>query len=129
MDSTRPSLLWVFELGGYPNFTPLFEQLGYRVTRVDSGRKAMAHLKQELPTVIVAEFNALPSFRDRTSNLESILAALQRHNAAGTHLVAFYDPENAPLLEKLRQRFERFTALPYPVDPEQLKQTLSRDIA
>ncbi len=118
-DATK-SLLWIYELGGYPNFTPLFERAGYRVTRVDSGRKAVSHLKREQPTVIVAEFNPDPNFRDRTSNLESILASVERAQGA-TKVIAFYDPIEAEILERLRERFPHFTALPYPIDEAKLE--------
>ena len=35
------TLLAIIELGGYPNFTPLYESAGYAVTAVVSVRKAL----------------------------------------------------------------------------------------
>ena len=117
------TLLWVFEQGGYPNFTPLYQRSGYQVTRVDSGRKAAAFIKKEQPAVIIAEFIVDPNFRDRTGNLETILASVQRSGAA-TKVIAFYEPIEEAELEKLRARFPHFTALPYPVDEALLEAEL-----
>ena len=68
-------LLAVIELGGYPNFTPLYESLGFRVHVESSVRNAIRKLKQLQPLVIVAEFNFQSDFRDRTSSLESLMSA------------------------------------------------------
>ena len=121
--SASKSLLWVFEMGGYPNFTPLYQRAGYQATRVDSGRKAASFIKKEHPAVIVAEFIVDPNFRDRTGNLETILASVQRSGAT-TKVIAFYEPVEAPELEKLRSRFPEFTALPYPIDEAALEAEL-----
>ncbi len=50
-------LLSLIELGGYPNFTPLYQQAGYEVLPANSVRKALGLLKKQVPDVIVAEFN------------------------------------------------------------------------
>lgn len=110
---SAPLLLWIFELGGYPDFTPLWQRLGYRVVRADSVRKAQALLKAEAPAAVVAELNFQSQFRDRTSNLESLLATLQRLPAA--RVVVLYEPEHAASLAKLRGRFPVHAALPHPV--------------
>ena len=77
MSAKRPSLLAIVELGGYPNFTSLYARLGFEVEFVNSQRRAQAKLKKSVPDVIVAEFNFQSDFRDRTSNLESLMARLQ----------------------------------------------------
>jgi len=118
------TLLSIVELGGYENFTPLYRRLGYRVDTVTSGRKATAYLKAQQPAVIVAEFNFQPNFRDRTSNLESILATVQRMQAEGVQIVVFYDREFADRLELLRERFPGFSALPHPIDKAALEALL-----
>ncbi len=122
-ESNAPLLLAIIEMGGYPNFTPLYERLGFRVEMETSGRRAMVWLKRNAPAVVVAEFNVEPAFRDRTSNLESILATLQRR--PGTRVVVFYEPGTAPALEKLRQRFSGFEALAFPVDEALLERALT----
>ena len=115
-------LLAVFELGGYPNFESLYRRLGYRMEVVTSGRKATAFLKKSPVDVIVAEFNFQPNFRDRTSNLESILATAQRH--PGIKVVVFYEPEHLGQLDRLRTRFTIHGALPYPITEAALEGAL-----
>jgi DNA-binding NtrC family response regulator len=109
-----PLLMSVVELGGYPDFTALYQRLGYRVETINSGRKANSALKKQRPAVVVTEFNFQHSFRDRTSNLESLLA-VEQHNA-GVKIIVFYDSEVEPQLEQLRSRFPGFIALSYPIE-------------
>ena len=124
MSEPAKRLLWVVELGGYPDFTPLYRRLGFEVERADSGRKAQAALKRGAPAVVVAEFNVQPAFRDRTSNLESLLAATQR--MPETQVVVFYEAETERQLNALRARFPQFSALSFPVDEASLEELLLR---
>jgi len=127
MSDTAPKhLLAVFELGGYPNFTPLYEAEGFRVTSVTSTRKAISALKKSPPAVIVAEFNYQSDFRDRTSSLESLLAAAQHH--PGTRVIAFYEAETRPQLDRLLQQFELSSALAYPIEEDALRDALRRAV-
>lgn len=116
------ALLMIVELGGYPDFTPLYRSLNYKVDVVTSGRKAISYLKQHRPDAVVAEFNFQHEFRDRTSWLESVLATLQ--HMPQTRAVVFYREDELGHLEKLRARFAQFTALPYPVDVAALEDAL-----
>ena len=121
---TQPTLLAVFELGGYPNFTPLYQAEGFQVSNVTSTRKAISALKKSAPTVIVAEFNYQSDFRDRMSSLESLLAAVQHH--PNTRVIAFYEEETRPQLERLLQQFHLFETLSYPIDEDKLRAALQR---
>ena len=56
-DSGKKRLLSIIELGGYPNFTPLYEDLGFEVEIATRMRKALGILKNYQPDVIVTEFN------------------------------------------------------------------------
>ena len=89
-------LLSIIELGGYPNLLPLYQRLGFDVDAVNSQRKARAYLKKTIPDVIVAEYIFQSDFRDRTSNLETLMAVLQRHPQV--KVVVFYLPEQAEKL-------------------------------
>jgi hypothetical protein len=111
--STAPLLLSLVELLGYPNLRAVYEGLGYRVHTEFSVRKAIAFLRKENPTVIVADFYFQPDFRDRVSNLESLLAAAQSKNP--TKLLVFYESAHAHALERLRQRFHIDATLTLPV--------------
>ena len=117
-------LLSIIELGGYPDFKPLYRRVGYTVESASSVRKALSLLKQTSPQVIVAEFNFQSDFRDRTSSLESLLAAVQR--SPGTKVIVFYEKEHAHQLSRLTGRFPIHEALPFPIDPARLEQSLQR---
>jgi CheY-like chemotaxis protein len=120
---SQPLLMSVVELGGYPNFTSLYQRLGYRVETVNSGRKANTTLQKACPAVVVTEFNFQHSFRDRTSNLESLLA-VEQHNQ-GVKIIVFYNREVQPQLEQLRSRFPGFVALSYPIEEAVLEAVLN----
>ena len=116
-------LLALVELGGYPNFVPLYQRLGYRVEMVNSVRKAQAWLKSHRPAVVVAEFYADPQFRDRVSNLESLLATLQRYNLSA-RVVVFLDSDYLAHLEKVRTRYPVDALLTYPIKEADLELAL-----
>ena len=122
--STLPSkiLLSIVELGGYPNFAPLYAELGYTTVLENRMRKAIGFLKRQQPAVIVTEFNFQSDFRDRTSSLESLLAVVQR--MPDTRVVVLYDREYEPQFDKLRARLPVHAALAFPVTEEQLRDFL-----
>jgi hypothetical protein len=120
---TDKLLLSIVELGGYPNFTTLYEDLGYTVAVEKSMRKAIGFLKNTKPAVIVAEFNYQSDFRDRTSSLESLLAVVQR--LTETRVIVFYDREYLPQLDKLRARLPVHAAIAFPVEAGELKSCLA----
>lgn len=126
MGAEAPSLLAIVELGGYANFQPLYRRLGFEVEMVGSQRKAQAALKKRIPSVIVAEYNTQSDFRDRTSNLETLMARLQRHPEV--RVICFFMPESRPKLDQLMGRFPIFAAIPYPVDPAAVEAALVRAI-
>jgi AmiR/NasT family two-component response regulator len=116
-------LLALVELGGYPNFVPLYQRLDYRVEMVNSVRKAQAWLKSHRPQVVVAEFYADPQFRDRVSNLESLLATLQRYHVEA-RVVVFLDTSYLAHLEKVRTRYAVHAVLTYPIRESDLERAL-----
>ena len=122
MSDEQPLLIQVVELGGYPNFTALYQRLGYRVETVNTGRKAIGMLKKLQPAVVVSEFNYQFDFRDRTSNLESILAVLQPLNER--RVIVFYDGAEQEQLDKVAARFPGFTAMAYPIEEADLEAVL-----
>lgn len=115
-------LLAIVEQGGYPDFTGLYEKLGYEVVVIKTMRKAIQYLKKNTAQVIVAEFNFQSDFRDRTSSLESLIAVLQQR--PGTKLVIFYDQEYLHQLERLQQQFRPDEILPFPIDAARLERIL-----
>ena len=125
--SGGPRLLAIIELGGYPNLLTLYRRLGFDTEVVNSQRKAQAALKKRLPDVIVTEYNFQSDFRDRTSNLETLMAYLQRH--PGVKVIAFYQPEFLPKFEAMNARFPLFAAIPVPVTESAVEEALRRALA
>lgn len=123
----KKQLLAVIELGGYPNFTPLYESLGYEVTMTNSVRNAIRIIKKLKPQVVVAEFNFQSDFRDRTSSLESLLSTVQRLDEC--EVMVFYETEYAHQLDKLTAQYPINTLLPFPVQDDNLKCALQTVMA
>jgi len=73
--------------------------------------------------VIVCEYNFQSDFRDRTSNLETLMAVLQK--MPDTRLVVFYMPEHQPKFNQVQQRFDIYAALTFPVDVYELETQLA----
>jgi len=122
-----PRLLAIMELGGYPNLIPLYGRLGFCPEVVNSQRKAQSYLKKRIPNVIVAEYNFQSDFRDRTSNLETLMARLQRHPEV--KVVVFFQSEFRHKLDNLRSRFPIFEAIAFPIVPEKVETALRRALA
>lgn len=122
MNSTNLKLLSVVELGGYPNFTNLYQQAGYQVEMVNSVRKANSWLKKNKPDVVVAEFNFQTDFRDRTSNLESLMASVQKHT--DVRVIVFYDRGVEGPLKKLLNVYPDINILVFPIEEEKLRDIL-----
>jgi hypothetical protein len=118
----KKQMLVVIELGGYPNFIPMYKSLGYEVTMVTSVRNAIRTLKKLKPQVVVAEFNFQSDFRDRTSSLESLLSTIQTLDKCD--VVVFYETEHAHQLEKLTTQYPIHTLLPFPVDQSRLQEIM-----
>ncbi len=122
VENASPCLLAIIELGGYPNLVPLYRRLGFETAVVNSQRKAQSFLKQRIPDVIVAEYNFQSDFRDRTSNLETLMARLQRHPQV--KVIVFFQDEYRHKLDNLLSRFPVFAAIPFPVEPAKVEAAL-----
>lgn len=119
---TQNLLLAITELGGYPDFTSIYQRHGFRVEKATSVRNAVRQMKKISPRVIVAEFNYQSDFRDRTSSLETLMAALQ--TKPETHVIVFFEQEFAHQLEKLTSRFPVHAALMFPIEEAALEAAL-----
>lgn len=121
--STDRVLLSIIEIGGYPDFTVLYEAAGYTVVRADSVRKAVKLIRQHRPEVIVAEFNFQSDFRDRTSSLETILSSTQ--GISESEMIVFYEKEFENHYQRFLQNFRVSASLTFPVDETRLRDVLS----
>ncbi|MET0088421.1 MAG: hypothetical protein ABW068_00110 [Candidatus Thiodiazotropha sp.] len=118
-------LLALVELGGYPNFIPLYQRFHFKVEMVNSVRKAQSWLKGHRPGVVVAEFYSDPQFRDRLSNLESLLATLQRYGVEA-RIIVLIDSKYLPRLEQVKSRYRVDEVLTFPIDESAMQSALQR---
>lgn len=121
-----PVLLSIVEIGGYPNFSALYQQKGFAVEQVESMRKASKLLQKVKPAVVVAEFNFQSDFRDRTSSLETLMATVQR--IPDCKVIVFYEQEQRPQLERLLAVFDVFATLTFPIDHTALAAVLDKTL-
>jgi hypothetical protein len=119
----KPVLLSIIELGGYPDFTSLYESLGYQVVKADSVRKAVKLIRKAKPLVMVAEFNFQSDFRDRTSSLETLLSSTQ--GVTNANMIVFYEKEFEPQYQRFLQCFEVSASLIFPIEEVQLRSVLA----
>ena len=120
--TTKPVLLSIVELGGYPDFSPVFRKLGFNVISTDSIRKAVKLIRHHKPVVIVAEFNFQSDFRDRTSSLETVLSSIQ--GVAQSKVIVFYEKEMKHQYDRFLAQFSVFASIPFPIDAVLLEKTL-----
>lgn len=117
-------LLAIIEMGGYPNLLPLYQRLGFEVTVVHSQRQARKAIKADPPDIIVAEYNLQSDFRDRSSNLETLMAILQKQPQI--RLLVFYMPDFEAKFQEFKRKHPVNEALPLPVVESQVAEVLSR---
>ena len=118
-----PLLLSILELGGYPDFSGLYRSLGFQVEMMQTLRKALKFIKKNRVDVVVAEFNFQSDFRDRTSQLESLMASIA-HNPE-VKVIVFYDREQSHQFERVTSRFDFYATLSYPIDEKELEKQLT----
>ena len=119
----QKQILAIIELGGYPNFIPLYQRLGYRAEVVNTQRKARIYLKKQQPDVIVAEYNYQTDFRDRSSNLETLCAILQKYPEV--KLLVFYPQAHAQEFADFRRQHRLWQAIEFPVTEEKVMEVLA----
>ena len=120
----KPIVLSIVEMGGYPDFTPLYRRAGYQPEKVHSMRKAQAWLKKHKAALVVTEFHFDPELRDRMSNLESLLAGLQCF-APEAKVIVFIEKAHRARLERVKARYAVQGALDYPIDDSSLEKLLN----
>ena len=120
--STQPSLLMVNAFIGTAGYKKLYQELGYAVVTEWSERKAISLVRKSPPAVIVADFYHQTDFRDRLSNLESLLAAVQ--STPHTRVLVFYEAAHQAVLDTVSARLRIDATLMLPVQENQLRTTL-----
>ncbi|MDZ7594584.1 MAG: hypothetical protein U0932_08035 [Thiobacillus sp.] len=120
--SSLPSLLAVNAFIGTAGYKKLYQELGYAVVTEWSERRAISLVRKNPPAVIVADFYHQSDFRDRLSNLESLLAAVQ--SAPNTRILVFYEAAHQSVLDKVSARLRIDAAFTLPVQEDRLRATL-----
>ena len=120
--STAPSLLMLNAFIGTAGYKKLYQEIGYNVVAEWSERKAISLVRKNPPAVVVADFYHQSDFRDRLSNLESVLAAVQ--GTPATRVLVFYEAAHQAVLDTVRARLRIDAALCLPVQESQLRDTL-----
>ncbi len=121
--TSQKQLLAIIEVGGYPDFTPIYEAHGYQVTVLTTMRKVLRYLKKNTPDMVIAEFNFQSDFRDRTSTLESLMSMIER--MPNTKVIVFYDKEFQKQLAKLEEHYHFHATLSFPINGRHLEKYLS----
>lgn len=117
-------ILFVIELGGFPLRLDDLKAEGHEVEYVNSMRKAIALLKKFQPDILVAEFQYTSQFRDRDSNLDTILTQIVSHTPQ-TQVIALVEEEQKIHFERLRSRFDNIRqALYFPFEDADIKNTI-----
>ncbi len=115
----KPEILMINEYGIYPEFISAIRDAGYPLTVEHLMRNAIKRMKRQAPAVIVAEFAHESHFRDRVSNLESMLAQVERSPVRPKTLV-FYDAAKRSYLDRLLRMFTIDQCLEMPLDGKTL---------
>ncbi|MDG2395572.1 hypothetical protein [Candidatus Thioglobus sp.] len=116
-------LLFFVDEGGFEDFTPMFVEQGFLVDFEGSQRKATKLAKKNTYQVLVAEFSHNPEFRDRVSNIESLLATLEG-NSPQAKIIILYDDMNQPQLDQLKARYRMDVTLKFPINKVLLSQAI-----
>ncbi|MBI1285759.1 MAG: hypothetical protein GC183_15755 [Thiobacillus sp.] len=120
--SKPATLLMLNAFIGTAGYKKLYQELGYAVVAEWSERKAISLVRKTPPDVIVADFYHQTDFRDRLSNLESLLAAVQ--GTPSTRILVFYEAAHQAVLDKVSARLRIDAALKLPVQESELRTKL-----
>ncbi len=105
-------LLALVEFLEHAKLSAEYKRWGFSVSTECQVRKAIASVRKSPPDVIVADFYFQSDFRDRLSNLESLLAAAQ---PLPTKILVLYEPANQATLDRVRSRLRIDAALTMPI--------------
>jgi len=122
MTAAPKKLLSVIEFIEHAQYPVIYKALGFDVTVEWQVRKAVTLIRKIKPDVIVADFYSQSDFRDRISNLESLLAATQLLKEI--RVLVFYEPQNEDALAKVRERMRIDAALTMPATEESISAVL-----
>ncbi len=100
---SKPILYAIADTPTHPDFSALYQRLGYDARRIISQRKAIGELKKQPPAVVVGEFvNAFHTYYQATniSNLDVLLQSLAKY-APDARVIVMADPRDRELAARL----------------------------
>ncbi len=97
---------------------------GFEVDREHTPRKAVKLANIHTYDLVLAEFHYNPEFRDRVSNIESVLATLQ-HKSPDAKIILLYDSIITDKLEQFQKRYKVDKTLTFPVHESMICTTLT----
>lgn len=103
----------------------MYRSVGFEVQTARTLRKALALIRNQPPDVVIAEFQYGPTYGSQISNLESLMAGLQRDNP-NSNLIVLAEQERLEQLDKLRSHYPIFETLVFPIDELKLTAALTR---
>lgn len=124
---TRPLLYSIVEAPGHPDCSTLCARLGCDVLRFDSQRKALAALKRQPPTYVVADFiYAFSTYYQATniSNLDVLLHSLVKY-APAARVIVLAGKDDLTHVAQLNSIHPLHAVLTYPVSETQLADCLT----
>lgn len=121
-----PILFSIVESPTHPNFSSVYNELGFEEIRLGSMRNAIKALKKQVPDVVVAEFfygygNNYAGIN--VSNLDVFLHSLHKYSP-DTRIILFVDKNEREYVAKLEALFPVHAVLIHPVSETQLRQAL-----
>lgn len=110
----------------HPNFTSLYQKLGFENVQLSSMRKAISQLKKQKPDYVVAEFmygygNNYAGVN--VSNLDVFLHSLEKY-APQAKVIAMVEKHEVKYVAKLLDLFTLHGVLQHPVSEQALHSVL-----
>jgi len=116
----------IIESPFHPDLEDVYSRFGLQEIKFNSMRKAIGHLKKQLPDLIVADFvygYGSNYAGANVCNLDVFLRSLEPFGK-DYKMIVFVDKEEQEFVEKLHQLFPISTALLNPVKPEHMQTVL-----
>ena len=116
----------IIESPFHPDLEDVYSSFGLQEIKFNSMRKAIGHLKKQLPDLIVADFvygYGSNYAGANVCNLDVFLRSLEPFGKA-YKMIVFVDKEEQEFVDKLHQLFPISTALLNPVKPEHMQTVL-----
>lgn len=123
----RPVVFSIIESPTHPDFSAVYQRLGFTEIRLTSSRKAIGQLKEQRPDYVVAEFfygygNNYAGVN--ISNLDVFLFSLQKY-APQARVVVLVDKGERPHVDKLNEILPLHAVLTQPIAADALEAVLT----